>query len=444
MIRRLSPVLVMLAMFAGSSAKGQMPFPNNLVPTRSALERLGLERQWYAVLPLLETERLLRISRSSDLLFAQTNDARLHVIDPESGRVLWTASSGERAGFARGAASNSFAVFITTANYLFAFDKKTGRQLWKFNLGTIPTTSPDCDDDLVTVGMTDGMIEAFKLRTLDDKGNASINTAPVPAWNWHAGSTISTRPLVTDKIVAFGGGDSKVYIVESKNWKSLFRISTGGPIGEGLGTYGTSLLLVPSADYNLYALDIFTATIKWVFPSGAPFTQEPLVCDADIIAINNAGNVFHLDPNDGKVRWSAPTPGGHLMAVSGGKVYLRSDNLDLLVLDRATGRQVISPSDSLLRAGLDLRSFGHTVVNRFNDRLYFASDSGMIVCLREIGQPKPRPNRDPKALPFAYIPVEGIVATPPPVPSADPAATDAKPDAFPAPDAKKEKEDSPQ
>src|SRR6516165_4544228 len=115
MCRRFLPVGVLLTIVAGSSAQAQMPFPRDLLPTRTSLERLGLERQWYSVVPLLETERLLMISRSADLLFAQTSYARLHTFDAESGRHLWTAELGERTGFARGAAANSFAVFATNA-----------------------------------------------------------------------------------------------------------------------------------------------------------------------------------------------------------------------------------------------------------------------------------------------------------------------------------------
>ncbi len=51
------------------------------------------------------------------------------------------------------------------------------------------------------------------------------------------------------------------------------------------------------------------------------------------------------------------------------------------------------------RAGVNLREFGLSMLNRFDDRMYFATDSGMVVCLREIGATQPRLLRDPKALP---------------------------------------------
>ena len=59
------------------------------------------------------------------------------------------------------------------------------------------------------------------------------------------------------------------------------------------------------------------------------------------------------------------------------KIYLRSYNLDLFVVDRATGRMVVDPSESHLRAGLNLREYDLDIVNRFNDRIYFATRSGI-------------------------------------------------------------------
>ena len=64
MFRRCLPVWVILSIVAGPSARAQMPFATNLIPARTSLERLGLERQWFIVVPLVETERLLRISRT--------------------------------------------------------------------------------------------------------------------------------------------------------------------------------------------------------------------------------------------------------------------------------------------------------------------------------------------------------------------------------------------
>jgi outer membrane protein assembly factor BamB len=423
MFRRLVPLWVIVsAIVAAGSAHAQMPFPVNLIPTRTALERVGLERQWFGVIPLVETERLMRITLAGDLMFAQTNYAIVHAFDAESGRLLWSAQLGERTGFARGVAANSFAVYLTNANILHALDKKTGRRIWQQNLGTIPTSTPACDDEMLMVGMTSGKLTAFRLQETDAKGNKSILLKPFEAWTWHTGGPILTRPLPAGRFAAYGSTDGITSVVEAGNGIPLYRITSGGSVGEGLGEFGTRLLLIPSGDNNLYGVDLLASQVLWTFASGAPIEQEPMVAGQDIYTINTAGNMSQIDPATGDPRWTRPTQGGRLAAVSDTKLYLRSYNLDLFVMDRQTGRTVMDPGESHIRAGLNLRDYDLDIVNRFNDRIYFATSSGMVVCLREAGHPQAHPLRDPKALPFGYVPPEGLKPTPPAAPAAEPGA----------------------
>src|SRR5262249_47996695 len=101
----------------------------------------------------------------------------------------------------------------------------------------------------------------------------------------------------------------------------LHRVCAGGALRQGVGCYGNPTLLIPSADNNLYAIDLFTAKVLWTFPSGAPIEQEPLVSDEDIYVINTAGNLTLLDPASGVPRWTTSTQGGQLVAVTTSKVY---------------------------------------------------------------------------------------------------------------------------
>jgi outer membrane protein assembly factor BamB len=424
MIRGLLSVCVIAGtILAPGSVRAQRPFPVDLIPKRSALERLGLERQWFGVIPLVETERLLKITLGNGLLFAQTSYAILHTYDSESGRLLWSAQLGEQTGFARGVTSNSFGVFVSNADAFYALDRKTGRTIWRYDFGTIPTSQPACDEERAMIGLTDGKIYAFNLKHRDELGKETILTSPVEAWNWKTNGPMMTRPLPAENIVAFGSSDGRVYVMMAAERTPLFRIATGGPIGLGLGSFGTRLLLVSSGDNNLYGVDIFTAEVVWSFASGAPIDQEPMVADQDIYSANTAGILTKIDPAAGTPLWRTTTQGGQLAAVSGSKIYLRSHNRDLFLVDRQTGRVVVDPGETFIRAGLNLREYNLDIVNRFNDRMFFATDSGMIVCLREAGQAQPRPLKDPKALPFGYIPPEGIRPTPPPVPAVEDKST---------------------
>ena len=128
-------------------------------------------------------------------------------------------------------------------------------------------------------------------------------------------------------------------------------------------------------------------TILWTFPSGAPIEQEPLVADKEIYVINTAGDLCQPRPDDRRSRDGRSPPRADGWSRSAPtKIYLRSYNLDLFIVDRATGRMVVDPSETHLRAGLNLREYDLNIVNRFNDRLYFATTFGDDPRLREIGQ----------------------------------------------------------
>ena len=106
------------------------------------------------------------------------------------------------------------------------------------------------------------------------------------------------------------------------------------------------------------------------------------MADNDILVANTAGDLSSLDPKTGIPRWTISTQGGQLASVSGSKVYLRSYNQDLFIIDRATGKTLSDPGETHLRAGLNLREFELNIVNRVDDRLYFATSSGLIVGIR--------------------------------------------------------------
>ena len=401
--------IVMLTAFAALPARAQIPFPRDLVPTRSALARAGLEQQWMAVVPLSASERLHLISLNDGLLFAQTNKGYFHTFDAETGRLLWTARLSNQIARSRPASVNSFGVFVTAFNRLFALDRRTGRTIWSVELRSLPSSSTSCDEDRVFVGLNNGKIYGYNLKVKDENGaNERISETPIEVWNWQTSGVIESKPLPAQKLVAFGSDDGKVYVSLSDERTMLYRIATGGPIGVGLGSYGTRLLLIPSADRILYGVDVLTAKMRWTFASGAPIRQEPLVADDDVFVVNEAGQMSSIDPESGSPRWSVSTHGGRLLAVGAKRVYLESSDDDLFIIDRATGQTVASAGTTLERYGLNIRPYELGITNRETDRLYFATTSGMVVAVREIGLTKPRFLRDPKALPFGTIPREGL------------------------------------
>jgi outer membrane protein assembly factor BamB len=436
MVRRITSAWV-LAILAVTPAWAQIPISRDLVPNRTAMARLGLERNWMALVPVVGSERLLSISLAENMLFAQTNRANFYAYDAESGRLLWLAHLGSEAGAAQPASVNSRLVFVTNSNALYALDRQTGRVVWAQNLLTLPTSPTACDEQQVMVGLSNGKLVSFSLYDPLDKKKTLYET-PRASWNWQTGGgALTSRPLPAQQIVAFGGRDGKLYAALSELPQDLvpvllFRVSTGGEIFAPLGAYGTRTVLVPSADKNVYAVDLFTATVNWTYPSGAPVMQEPLAADDDVYAVNVEGLLTALDAKTGQRRWMTTTHGGRVISIGAHRVYLESHDEDLFIVDRGTGQILADPRATHERAGLNLRDYDLSLTNNVNDRLYMATRSGLMICLREMGQIQPRPLRDPKLPPFGFIPPEGALTVPTPVPAAPATPAD---NAAPAPEA---------
>lgn len=420
MPRRLALVWAFLIFgLSGSPVHAQSIVPRDIIPTRTSLSRLGLERQWMTAIPLAGTERVLEISRSEDLFFVQTDQAMLHVYNAETGRHQWSTKLGEQAPTARPVSSNSYAVFATNANIMFALDRGTGRVIWQVNLKYLPSSGTSCDEDRLLIGLSTGMINCYDLKEPQEKGPDKIREKPSLTWNLKTNGRVSTRPLLADRIVCMGSDDGRVYVNFSDEPTPLFRVPTGGPIGAELAHHGTRMLLAPSADDNLYAIDVFTAKMFWIFPSGAPIRQAPVVAGEEIFVINEAGALSLIEAKDGSAKWTTHTDSGRFLGVSPTKVYLRNGDGDLLTVERTSGKVLADSDATLRRAGLNLRPYDLSFLDHFDDRLFLGTSSGVVICLREIGLTAPQSLRDPNAKPFGYVPPEGIRERPPVPTNAD-------------------------
>ena len=398
MPRRLTLACLALILATGT-AQAQVPFGSAAIPSRRALARVNLDLQWGGVVPLEAAEKLTQISIDAGMLFAQTTSANFYAFDAETGRPLWNAHLGRVTTNAQPASVNSTTVFVTNSNRIFALDRATGRQVWSHELTDIPSSATAADEERVMVGTESGKLEAFNAKT----GNIE--------WNIQTNDKITSKPVVAGRVVAFGSHDKKLYLSRIDKAKLYWRFATGAPIIAPLGTHGTRTLIVPSTDNSLFSIDLFTGQGHWTFATGSPVEQEPIVVEDDIFVVNDQGMLTEVDVATGLSRWSVSTLGGRLLAVSQTKIYLESHDEDLFVVDRQTGKIVFEPAMTLTRAGINLRGYSLGPTNRFDDRLYFGSSHGLIICLREITQVAPRPLRDPKAKPFGYIPPEGYPDT---------------------------------
>ncbi len=433
--RRALPALMIVLLISGLSppASAQGVLPRNIIPPRSTLDRLGLERNWFAAIPLRASrEQVIVVSLAGDLVFAQTNAGSFFAFNAESGRLLWAAQLGAGSTEAQPATANSYAVFASDGFALHALDRKTGHELWKSNLGSLATSSTGANEDRAFVGLENGKLIAFNPRFIpSQRANTPQfgRTAGTTAWNWTTNAKITARPVPGGRVVAFASQDGKLYVaVDDKGDRDkpsvLFRWPASAPIVGSMATYGTRTLLVPASDGIISAVDLFNGKVSWSHATGASIVQEPLVGQKLLFVINAGGALTALDLDTGEVRWVLTSGADQLLSVGAKRVYLRTRDRDLVIVGRLDGSHLFDANATARRAGLNLRDYELALTNRENDRIYLATRSGLLLSLRESGQTRPLPIRAADSHPFGYIPPNATGDVPAAVKAASEAGKD--------------------
>ncbi len=228
----------------------------------------------------------LRLKRAWPLLIL------VLVLTACSGRASMQASSWP------GVALTDQTLYIAYNQFVRAIDLETERELWRF------PTEPD--------------------RTV----------------------TFYAPPAVAeDGTIILGGYDKKVYAISADNGQPVVKWTfeesadriIGGPAISG------DIVLVPSADYHLYALDVSTGRSVWSqpFQSDHALWSAPLI-DGDMVYLASLDHsVYALDLESGDLLWEndlgsaiSDTP-----SLSNGLLLCGTFEGVLFALDKETGRE---------------------------------------------------------------------------------------------------------
>jgi hypothetical protein len=149
-------------------------------------------------------------------------------------------------------------------------------------------------------------------------------------------------------------------------------------------------LLYAAGDTNFYCLRAATGATRWLYVAGSPIREKPhLIGDAVFLVPVDAG-MYNLGVADGEARWWAPMV-TEFIAATPTRVFGSDRGGNVAVLDR---------TDGALLGTLPLVDFSIRVSNERTDRMYLATTSGLVTCLRERGAEIPIYHRYPERRPI--------------------------------------------
>jgi hypothetical protein len=196
---------------------------------------------------------------------------------------------------------------------------------------------------------------------------------------------VTTQAVVSDGSIAWTTDKGFFYVADSDPPKVRLRVETQAEISSR-PAHWAPYLYACSLNGFVYALNEETGLTVWKFPAGSSISKQPAAVEGKVYIVPDAGGMFCLDGETGDARWFAPNIVQYC-AVSASKVYA-IDHLDrLAILDAERGTRLST---------MPLGDVQMKLLNQQTDRIYLASDAGVVQCLHEIGQPKPLLHTPPR------------------------------------------------
>jgi eukaryotic-like serine/threonine-protein kinase len=183
-------------------------------------------------------------------------------------------------------------------------------------------------------------------------------------WEFPTGNRIVSSPVISDKVLYFGGDDGNVYAVDAKTGRQVWKRATAGPV-PSTPAVADGVVYIGSYDGKFYAFDAKNGQLKWKFKTEGErrfeakgihgfqpktqtiadpfdiFLSSPVVAQGAVYFGSGDGNVYAVDIATGEQRWKFKT--GDVVhsspAFADGVLFFGSWDSYFYAIDAATGKE---------------------------------------------------------------------------------------------------------
>lgn len=209
-----------------------------------------------------------------------------------------------------------------------------------------------------------------------------------PRTRWVIGSTVrlTYAPLTTNFRIWMAGDSPFVqaYLKDDKAQQILAKLPNA-PAAQP--AQADDIGYFPLADGNLLAIDLSAGgssvpKVNWKSNVGGAMNREPLITKDSVYQGGDTSGVARIDRATGDVTWRTDDTADTVLAVNDETVYIRDKQGYLRAYDR--NRVADAQSKRAVQLGaVNLGVFPVTAVNGRTDRIYAASETGLLICLRD-------------------------------------------------------------
>ena len=397
---------------------------NDLIPA-TELARHGLKMAWWGRASIDPgREKVDFVVNDEEMVFVRSTTGIITAFDAETGRKAWSTLIGRPDQQSFAPVSNSGQLLVAVGLHLIAIDKRTGDVLWELKLPKHPSAPPAVDDDQVYLGMVDGSVYGFDLRvtqSLHEQRMLPEFSHLAQTWRYQTPSEIVSPPISTSRSVCFASSSGSFYSVAAKGQKLIFQFETDAKIMTPLGRNQDSILLA-SENSRMYCLNQDNGQYRWAFTSAHAIRQQPRFFGSRVYVTPETVGTYALNADTGGQIWDKPQEQARqILMVGQSRIYAFNAQKEIVILQASDGHVV---------GKLSYRQFIKTPTNDRTDRMFLATQEGMLICLKERDSAIPTYHLHPERRPIlpeltpeegSEAPVEGTMPADPAVEAAAPA-----------------------
>ena len=388
---RLKLTMLSVVLFVAASVPASAQ--RSILPQNDELSRVGLERAWWAQANMdISRDHLRSVVADESIVVMQATSGVVTAFDAENGRQLWTTQLGRKDSYSYPAATNEELVVIVGGTRMYGLNKLRGNIEWEMQIQFQPSTSPMLDDNNLYVGTLTGRILAYDIKKIAElfrENKVEGFKHQTLRWSYNTAHKITSPPVTTGRNLLFSSRDNSLYSLLSESGAFEFQFETDSSVSAPMAQFENTVLMA-AHDFRLYCVDSSTGQLKWFYPAGRPILKAPVVIGKQVFLSPEPNGIFSIDYDTGNRQWFRQRLTQFISATP--EILYASDPAkNIVAVNRKNGAVIgFMPGDR----------FPMRVHNDRTDRLYLASTSGRIVCLRQKGMKFPIYHKFPERRPI--------------------------------------------
>ena len=416
--------------------------------TQPQASRVGLTRKWTAQATMSSSQSTLKqIALDHGTLFALTDTGQLQAFNAETGAKLWTVQVGRRDLLVSEMDVSKNYVAVMNGSTIYVYNHFNGKLLWSGEADVIPGAGPAVSESRVYIPGINGRMQSFPLRLVGDpisefgkdektlsseereqleierRDSLRILDQYVEPLNAQSMGRIYQSPVIARDDVQdavfrsiSSGVDHVIWVTDdgimylgsigTSDMADSFEIKYHVPTEKNITSRPTFIELdndFPDQTGNVYmgSRDGYVYCVRendgkqlWTFPCNEPIVEHLAVFsrllekrDAKrkkqyeryLFVPTYQKGMFCLDAVKGEKIWQTP----------GIKRFLSRSNTRVYTVDYRNNLTVMDVQSGQVLGTMPLNNNKIQYLNEITDRIYLATEDGMIQCLAQIDQEKP-------------------------------------------------------